>query len=355
MDLTLLVAPGSSSPSPEALRETGILAETGGRPGAEPRDASGTYVLVVERGARLDLDLFTRMWKKKEEAEVVIASRHVRGGNSGAGLIGPLLSSQTNRALRLLLRLPYLDLTSPIRLYKTSTLRRLPFSIAATGLESLVELHNRGYKIREVAFADGSSKNPAAALAQAFRSLLSSLRLASSRRSPEAADADDLASTSRLPWRRKALEQRQQSIVGCLEVDVPVLDVGCGSSRLIQALAKGAGVDHDLGKLRFLRGRARATVAGALPRLPFRDQSFPQVVCCDVIGFLPQESPFLAELHRVLQPRGTLVLATPGKRRSRRFTEAALRGELEDSGFAIDEVRKTRGRELVVRAIRRER
>jgi SAM-dependent methyltransferase len=354
MDVTLFLAPGSSSPTPEALREVGIAAETTSRLGTDPRSASGDYVLVVDEGARVDLDLLARMWKKKGEAEVVIASRHVRGGRSGPGLIAPILSSHTNRALRLLLRLPYHDLTSPIRLYKTSVLRRLPSSVGPTGVESLVELHNRGYKIREVAFEDTSSRRPATALSEACRLFVSSARLARSRRSAEAADSDDLAFASRLPWRRKALEKRHQSIVGCLEVDVPVLDVGCGSSRLIQALAKGAGVDRDLRKLRFLRGRARTTVAGELPRLPFRDQSFPQVVCSDVIGFLPPSSPYLVELRRVLRPRGTLVLATPGRRRSRRFTEKTLRGELEESGFAIDEVRKMRGRELVVRAIRRE-
>jgi hypothetical protein len=354
MDVTVLLAPRSSSPTPEALREVGIAAETAGRIGTDPRDVRGEYVLLVDEGTRVDLDLFARMWKKKDEAEAVIASRHVRGGKSGPGRIAAILSAQTNRGLRLLLRLPYRDLTSPVRLYKTSALRRLPSADAATGVESLAELHNRGYKIREVPFEDTSSRRGAKALSEMCRLFVSSVRLARSRRSPEAADADDLTFASRLPWRRKALEKRQQSIVGCLEVDVPVLDVGCGSSRLIQALAKGAGVDRDLRKLRFLRGRARTTVAGALPRLPFRDQSFPQVVCSDVIGFLPSESPYLAELRRVLQPRGTLVLATPGRRRGRRFTEKTLRGELEESGFAIDEVRKMPGRDLVVRAIRRE-
>jgi hypothetical protein len=354
MDVIFLLAPGSSSPTTEALREVGVSADSAGRIGTDPRYAPGDYVLLVEEGSRVDLDLFSRMWKKKDESEAVIASRHVRGGKSGPGRIAALLSSQTNRLLRRLLRLPYHDLTSPIRLLKTSALRHLPAGVAANGVECLAELHNRGYKIREVPFEDTSRRRAATALSEALRLLASSVRLARSRRSPDAADADDLAFASRLPWRRKALEKRQQSIVGCLEVDVPVLDVGCGSSRLIQALAKGAGVDRDLRKLRFLRGRARTTVAGALPRLPFRDQSFPQVVCSDVIGFLPKESPYLAELRRVLRPRGTLVLATPGRRRSRRFTEKTLRGELEESGFAIDEVRKMPGRELVVRAIRRE-
>jgi hypothetical protein len=36
------------------------------------------------------------------------------------------------------------------------------------------------------------------------------------------------------------------------------------------------------------------------------------------------------------------------------LAEAALRGELQKNGFAVDEVRKIRGPELVVRAVRKE-
>jgi hypothetical protein len=58
----------------------------------------------------------------------------------------------------------------------------------------------------------------------------------------------------------------------------------------------------------------------------------------------------LAELRRVLSFRGTLVLATGAKRGS----ESELRADLQKSGFAVDEVRRIRGSELVVRALRKE-
>ena len=103
-------------------------------------------------------------------------------------------------------------------------------------------------------------------------------------------------------------------------------------------------------KLRFLRGRARAIVGGALPRLPFRDESFPQVVCSDVLASSAPPAEYLAELRRVLASRGTLVLATGASRSS----ERELRAELQKSGFAVDEIRRIRGSELVVRAVRKE-
>jgi SAM-dependent methyltransferase len=137
------------------------------------------------------------------------------------------------------------------------------------------------------------------------------------------------------------------TIVSFLEVDVPVLDVGCGSSHLIQSLSRATGVDRDLRKLRYLRGRARAIVGGELPRLPFRDGSFPQVVLSDVVSSLAPEMPYLAELRRVLSDRGTLVLATGRSKRS----EAEWKRELERHGFSVDEVRRIAGAELVVRAV----
>jgi ubiquinone/menaquinone biosynthesis C-methylase UbiE len=88
-------------------------------------------------------------------------------------------------------------------------------------------------------------------------------------------------------------------------------------------------------------------VGGELPRLPFRDGSFPQVVLSDVVSSLAPEMPYLAELRRVLSDRGTLVLATGRSKRS----EAEWKRELERHGFSVDEVRRIAGAELVVRAV----
>jgi hypothetical protein len=336
MDVTILLLGPSASTSvtPEALRGRGVQGEVSSAPDlGSARGAESDFVLVVEGRNRLDLELFERMWQKKDDTEVVLTSRHVRGGGGVSAL-----ARIAHSVLRRVLRLPYRDVTSGVRLYKTSALRRaLATGETPSPLEALVALHNAGFRIREVA-GGGAGSRPAPGCV---------LRLARERRTREAADSDDIGFESALPWRRKRLERHQQTIVSFLEVDVPVLDVGCGSGRLIQALAKGVGVDRDRRKLRFLRGRARATVAGDLTRLPFRDGSFPQLVCSDVVRDLAPGTEYLPELRRVLRSRGTLVLATPRGR----DTESGLRSELERNGFAVDEVRKGGG-EIFVRAIR---
>jgi len=45
--------------------------------------------------------------------------------------------------------------------------------------------------------------------------------------------------------------------------------------------------------------------------LPFPDASFRCVLCSQVIEHVPIDSPILAELRRVLEPGGRLVLGTP--------------------------------------------
>ncbi|MGH9320279.1 MAG: methyltransferase domain-containing protein [Vicinamibacteria bacterium] len=295
------------------------------------------------------------MWAQRREAEVVLASRYLRGGRTELSPPAWLTIHLMNRSLRRTLHLPCHDPTSGIVLYRTSALQEIGIDpLDACGrspLEILVKLHNRGFKIREVAYHEGAGRSFTAVLGETAGLVGALPRLAGMRRSADVADSEDIAFDTLLPWRRRRLEQRQRTIVGFLEADVPVLDVGCGSSRLIQSLSKGTGLDRDRRKLRFLRGRAKAMVAGELPRLPFRDGSFPQVVCSDVIGSLPPSTPFLPELRRVLRSRGTLVLAT-GRKRSR--AESLLREELQKSGFAVDEVRRLPGRELVIRALRKD-
>lgn len=97
-----------------------------------------------------------------------------------------------------------------------------------------------------------------------------------------------------------------------------LLDVGCGTGHQLQVLrASGfevAGVDgsdemlahaQDLNPEIELR---RASVED----LPFPDASFDVVICLEVLRYLPDPQPCLAEIRRVLRPGGVaLVTATP--------------------------------------------
>jgi len=91
-----------------------------------------------------------------------------------------------------------------------------------------------------------------------------------------------------------------------------VLDVGCGSSRIIGALPEGSvAIDILMRKLRYARKFSRHLVNASGFMLPIRSEAFPCVLCSQVIEHVPKESPILEELIRTLAPSGRLVLGTP--------------------------------------------
>ena len=300
-----------NEPLCRALQSAGIAFES--RDNAE-------YSLVAARGTRPETVL--ALWSKKQAADLIVASRR-----SGRRL--------RDRLIRRILSLPYFDYSSGVRLYRQAALRRVK-ATPTNHLDSLVRLHCDGYRIREVP-VDSRPNNKGSGVAAA----LALLRL---RHARSAADADERQFESRRPFLARRLKRRLEHTVSFLEVDVPLLDVGCGSGKLIQGIAKGVGVDIDVAKLRYLRGRAKALgVAATITSLPFRDGTFPQLVCTGV-GPGAVDDGAIPELKRVLRAGGTLIVGASD--------EGELRPRLEASGFAIDEVQRIARDEVLVRAVR---
>lgn len=96
-----------------------------------------------------------------------------------------------------------------------------------------------------------------------------------------------------------------------------VLDAGCGSGPLSAALrAKGAivtGFDSSSAMVELARQRlgenAALLVADLSQPLPFADGAFDDVVASLVLHYLQDWTAPLAELRRVLQPGGRLILS----------------------------------------------
>ncbi len=100
-----------------------------------------------------------------------------------------------------------------------------------------------------------------------------------------------------------------------------ILDVGSGAGQIAKHLLKYADADADITccdlspeMLRRARNRLKSTapshVAADLSRLPFADASFDCITCGYVLEHLPEARPGLAELSRVMQPGGRLLLLT---------------------------------------------
>jgi hypothetical protein len=99
------------------------------------------------------------------------------------------------------------------------------------------------------------------------------------RNSILAADYDDRAHDSPIPfqnyWQRQRLRHVTE-LTELIEGEGPVLDVGCGSSRIIGALPEGSvGVGVLLRRLRFGRKFDTPLVQASGFELPFPDEAFP--------------------------------------------------------------------------------
>jgi SAM-dependent methyltransferase len=75
------------------------------------------------------------------------------------------------------------------------------------------------------------------------------------------------------------------------------------------------GIDPDAGMLGLARGRVDAAILARGERLPFRDHSFGATVAVTVLEFVPDPAEVLAEMARVTQPGGRIVVGALNPRR----------------------------------------
>jgi len=278
--------------------------------------ATGRYVLTLDADLSHDPDFVVKLWQERETADVVIASRYVRGGVAYMPLSRKVLSRALNRFFALGLGLPVRDLSSGFRLYRASTLRELRLTGRNFDVleEILVKAYAAGFRVVETPFTyyprDSGSSH-----ARVFRFGMSLLRafgqLWKLRNSIESADYDERAFYSRIPLQRWWQRRRHRVVTSLARATGRTLDVGCGSSVILPSLNHVVGVDVKLSKLRYMRQYGVPLMQGSVMALPFRDGSFDCVVCSQVIEHIPDDPAIFRELVRVLRDDGLLILGTP--------------------------------------------
>jgi SAM-dependent methyltransferase len=290
------------------------------------------------------------------------------------------LSHLLNLVFRRGLSMPLRDLSSGFRLYRRSVidldaLEGTDFDLLQ---EILVRAYCEGWEVQEIPFdymprQHGSSSARLTRLGKAY--IRSFWRLWKLRNSIEAADYDYRAFQGPVPLQRYWQKSRLR-IVGRLTAGQgPVLDVGCGSSRILGLLPEGSvGVDILSRKLRYGRRFDVPLVQGSGLNLPFPDASFSCVLSSQVIQHVPKDSPMLDELCRVLKPGGRLVLGTPDYSRQEwvyleklyerivpgvanehtaRYTRTELLALLDGKGFIHEATRYIARAELIMAFRRR--
>ena len=279
--------------------------------------ARGEYILTMDADLSHLPDFVPTLWRHRSEAELLIASRYVEGGSGDMPWYRQVLSVILNQVYTKLLSLPFKDISSGFRLYQTVALRGLDLkSNDFDALEEiLIKCYAQGCKVIELPFHyvprdQGRSKVKLLHFGVSYLKTL--LRMWTLRNSIASADYDARAYDSIIPLQRYWQRQRYRIVTGMVDPRKPCLDIGCGSSHILGALYEhSVGLDISRGKLLYSRRFERHLVQGSGFALPFGDGSFEQVLCSQVIEHLPaSEKPF-AEMTRVLQEGGRLVLGTP--------------------------------------------
>jgi len=280
------------------------------------REARGTYVMTVDPDVSGPMGFLSDLWARREDAEVIIASRYVAGSQVAMPASRRLASRLLNAVFRRGLSLGVSDGSSAIRLYRRAVVDGLQLTATDYDIlqEVLVRAYADGWRVLEVPLVyrpnpSVASKAHGALVAAYLRTFWTLWKL---RNSIAAADYDFRAHDSIIPLQRYWQRSRYRHIVELIAGQGPVLDVGCGSSQIIGALPPGSiAVDVLANKLRFDRRFPAPRVRASGFELPFADESFPCVLCSQVIEHVPMVPSMIDELCRVLQPGGRLVLGTP--------------------------------------------
>ena len=319
------------------------------------RAASGAWVLTLDADTADAPTIAVALWQQRHLADVVIGSRYVPGGEARMAWPRSAASRALNAVFGRGLSLGVRDLSSGLRLYRAAAIRALHDLPAHLDVLQtiLVQAYAEGWTVAEVpvryAPVPGGQSPPrasrfAADYARTF------WRLWKLRNSIECADYDARAHDSVIPLQRYWQRSRHRHVTELIAGEGPVLDVGCGSSRIIGALPPGSvAVDVLLRKLRYDRRFGKPRVQGSGFHLPFADASFPCVLCSQVIEHVPKESPILGELVRVLQPGGRLVLGTPDYANWEWVVTEWLYGKVAPGAYADEHIAHYTRAELIGR------
>jgi dolichol-phosphate mannosyltransferase len=343
--------------------------------------ARGRYALMMDADLSHPVPFLVELWRARQSGDLVIASRYVPGARFDAPWIRKVLSRILNVTFTRLLSLPVHDVSSGFRLYRVEAFRDIP--IDGTNFEALEEILIKAYlegrRVGEIPFhyeprREGRSKVHFIEFALCYSKTL--YRMWALRSAMAGADYEDRAYRSRIPLQRYWQRARHRAVLRQMK-DEPgvVLDVGCGSSRILQDLPRAVGVDVHAPKLRYLQRRGAAVLQGSLLELPFADGAFDAAVCSQVFEHLPAGPKPFAELARVLKPGGRAVVGTLDYGRPywpllervyqwvhpdrgadehvTHYTLASLRAHLEQADFDVLEHEHILGSELVVLARKR--
>lgn len=271
----LIVDGGSSDQTVAVAREHGARVIGQDRPGyggavqTGIKEARGEYILTMDADLSHEPNFVYKLWSNRHRADIIIASRYCRGGSAYMPWSRKLLSRTLNAFFSRGLSLGVRDLSSGFRLYRGKLLKGIElrgknFEILE---EILVRAHMEGGHILEIPFTyfprlRGSSH--ARILRFGMDLLRTFFRMWKLRNSIEAADYDERAFYSLIWPQRYWQRQRHKIITTLARASNLIIDVGCGSSVILQSLNRAVGLDISPPKMRYMRRYGLPVVNGSV-------------------------------------------------------------------------------------------
>lgn len=347
------------------------------------KSVRGKYVITLDGDCSHPASLIPVLLSKKDSADIVIGSRWVKGGSFDGPRTRLITSRLLNLIFKRLLSVPVSDLSSGYRIYNSKIFKpesyvSKDFSILE---EILIKACTDGYSVSETPMNYSPRQHGAShvywpTFVMSFIKTLS--RMWMQRNDAGAADYDHRAFDSLnivQRWWQRTRYRNIMSLLGEYSSRGSVLDVGCGSSRIIQSLPHALAFDFSIRKLRFLSRTNRFRALGSALSLPFTDSAFDCVIHSQLIEHLPMSDDIFHELKRVIRPGGTLIIGTVdyasplwptieriygflmphayADEHISHYTLSSLKERLDQFGFTFETVKTILGGEITVRARRR--
>jgi len=381
----IVVDIGSSDNTLQVARDKGAVAFIQQDPGYGGalkdafRVAKGKYIITMDADFSHNPYIIKRLYFYRDVAHVVVASRYTRGGLADMPLSRRIFSISLNKFFSFSLSLPLKDISSGFRLYNAEIFNEVDFSEKDFNVlaEILIKAYMHGYRVKEIPFHYSprlKGKSHAKVIKFGFEFFITLLKLWKIRNSTFAADYDERAFYSRIPIQRFWQRKRYGIIVGFAGYQRRVLDAGCGSSKILSALPQAIGMDVSFKKLRYNLSFGNPLIRSDIRSIAFKDASFDEVICSEVIEHLERNDSVFQELSRILRKGGILILGTPDYSRwswiviewlykkcapggyadehITHYTKEELIQKMQALGFKLEDYRYILGSELICKFVK---
>ncbi|MEM4267003.1 MAG: methyltransferase domain-containing protein, partial [Candidatus Nanoarchaeia archaeon] len=131
------------------------------------------------------------------------------------------------------------------------------------------------------------------------------------RNSVESVDYDSRAYDSIIPIQRYWQRKRYSIIMEGIDRNKKILDMGCGTNKIIQELPEAVASDIDFRRINYLKKTNRYRIVSDVNYIPFKNEIFDTVICSQVIEHIHRNENIFREFNRVLKKEGMLILGTP--------------------------------------------